>query len=174
LNSVLEDPAGFDALSFDVYEDRITGATVAVPAGLALEWDEDLGAVVAALGEDGPRLAIAVQRAPSFRAATGSGLFDFLEDLSAYAEWEGRTPAECELTVWPEDQVAECWDYFAGRDRGTGEHADLYLALDIRDDVFLGTSVYIIGEEDSLSPDEVVTYLMMLIGAEYLSDFAAK
>ena len=34
--------------------------------------------------------------------------------------------------------------------------------------------MYIVGEQEDLTSDELVTYLMMLMGAEYLSEFAAK
>ncbi|WP_138464522.1 serine protease [Poseidonocella sp. HB161398] len=174
LKSRLADPAEFDALAFDIYEDHATGATVAVPEGIALAWQPDLGAVAAELAGGKVRLAVAVQRAASFRAATGAGASEFLSRLAGYADWSDSGPLDCEMEIDAEEGEAYCWDYFDGTDRGSGGYADLYLALRVKRDVLLASSVYILGEEDDLSDAEVVTYLMTLIGAEYLSDFAAQ
>ena len=35
------DPAAFDRPAFDVYEDNLTGATIAVPSGFGLTWNEE-------------------------------------------------------------------------------------------------------------------------------------
>lgn len=174
LKSRLDDPQQIEQLSFDVYEDRLTGATIAVPSGLELVWDGELGAVKGSMADGKLQLAIAIQQAASFRAALGAGIQKYLSQLDNYADWADRAPTDCELSIYSEDREADCWDYFSGADARSGEFADLYLALNVQDFTFLGTSVYIIGDEDDLTDDEAVGYLMMLIGAEHLSDFAAK
>jgi hypothetical protein len=174
LKAELDDPSEFEDLIFDVYEDQATGATIAVPSGLELRWNEELGAAEAVYGGGNLHLAIAIHSTPTFRAATGAGPARFVESLSKLAEWTDEGPAACRLAIYASDRTADCWGYFEGTDRRTGEFADVYLALTVEENVFLGTSVYIVGEQEDLTGDEIITYLMMLIGAEYLSDFAAK
>ncbi|MGZ2256620.1 trypsin-like peptidase domain-containing protein [Roseobacter sp. A03A-229] len=174
LKSKLRDPSDFDKLRFDIYEDRITGATVATPEGLELEWNPTLGAIEGVASDGRLRLAIAIHQGESFDEITGDNVVQFLERLSEMAEWDELNPTNCDPEIDVEAERAECWGYFAGTDKETGSFADIYLGLTAQENVFLGTSVYILGEEEELSDQEVVAYRMMLIGAEHLSDFAVR
>ena len=98
LKSELRDPSDFDELTFDVYEDRATGATIAVPSGIELKWNEELGAAEAVYGGGSVHLAIAVQSTPTFRAATGVGPSRFVDGLSRLADWSDGGPSACKLT----------------------------------------------------------------------------
>ena len=172
LKSHLGAPEDFDDLAFDVYEDRETGATIAVPEGLALAWQPQMGAVVGETAGGAVQLAIALHRAESFDAALGPAVETFVTQLAGLADWDGRGPDSCALSVAADEEWADCWDYVQGTDAATGAFADLYLALTVKGPVFFGTSLYIVGEEEELTAEEVISYLMMKIGAEYLSDFA--
>lgn len=174
LRSVLPDPSDFDDLRFDVYEDRATGATVAVPEGMELAWNADLGAVEGVTGQGRVHLAVAIHRGATFEEITAGNVLQFIEALSGLADWDGETPADCEPEFSVTEQRADCWGYFVGTDRQSGVVADLYLGLTALQTVFLGTSVYIIGAEEDLDETEIVAYLMARIGAEYLSDFAVR
>ena len=174
LKEQLDDPGDFDALAFDIYEDRLTGATIAVPSGLPLAWDPALGAVKTSIGDGSVELAIAVERTADLATAADRKIAKFVEQISTHAAWTDQKPTDCKLVEVPDDDLATCWGYFEGTDRTTDEFADLYLALDVRNNVLLGTSVYIVGKEEDLTKQEAITYRMMLIAAEHLTDFAAK
>ena len=47
LVSYLDDPDGVDRITYDIYEDNLSGATIGVPSDLELIWDDELQAVVA-------------------------------------------------------------------------------------------------------------------------------
>ncbi|WP_373635461.1 serine protease [Yoonia sp. SS1-5] len=174
LKALLDSPQDYADLAFDVYEDRITGGTIAVPADLELVWDPALQAAVGQNENGQIRLAVALQAAADFQTAFDEGATGFLEGLTALIDWDDRSPMDCDPVVDPIMQTADCWDYFAGKDPDDGEFADLYLALNIRGNQVLGTAVYAWGDRGALSRDEEVMFQMMLIGAEYLSDFAEK
>ena len=51
-------------LAFDIYEDSVTGATLGLPAGLALDWNDDLGVAEAIADGGAVRMYVGVLRRP--------------------------------------------------------------------------------------------------------------
>ncbi|WP_298922229.1 trypsin-like peptidase domain-containing protein [uncultured Roseobacter sp.] len=164
--------SAYGHVSFDVYEDTVTGATVAVPTGMELKWNDDLEMLEVFSDSRHSRLNIALTRANSFDAARTNEFQDFSSEIYDLANWAGSgSPEDCENAYVDFDaQKAECGLYLqAEKD---GRFADIYLAMSVAGDVFLGSSVLILDREDDLSAKQRAEHRIMRIAAEHLSDFA--
>ncbi len=62
LKGLLTDDMRYEDLRFDIYEDRLTGATIAVPEGMELQWDPQSGTVRAVTNNSMVTMGIAIQR----------------------------------------------------------------------------------------------------------------
>lgn len=151
LDAVLEfgiPDAAWDEVTFDIYEDYATGATVAVPSWLEVPWNED------------------------YRAAQASK--QFIRSMHSTAAWDSAGPFEdLKNDVLDEDaEYASGWDVYAGADWDTGYRSELCLKVAALENVFLGAALYIHDIEREFIEDSAFEATMMMIAAAYLSDFA--
>jgi len=167
-------PAEFDRLSFDIWEDPATGATFGVPASVKLAWNAGIAAVDASTPSGKARMIIGVLTSPSYADAKVSGRQAFLNPIVKLAQWK-QSPASLTLSRDGDSvEYANNANFFHGVDRSTGQPVSLNLSLTVSGRQLLGYAVY--GPEDiarDLSPQDLATYLMMQMGAQNLSDFAA-
>ncbi len=167
-------PAEFDRLSFDIYEDPVTGATFGVPASIQLAWNPDITAVDARTASGKARMIIGILSSPSYADAKVSGRQAFLNPIVKLAQWK-QSPATLALSREGDSvEYANNANFFHGVDRSTGQPVSLNLSLTVSGRQLLGYAVY--GPDDiarDLSPQDLAAYLMMQMGAQNLSDFAA-
>lgn len=166
-STVLED------IVFDIYEDRFTGATVAVPSWLEPFWDPEQE-VVTAVNESGAvEMAIFLSRADDFASAVDASDVAVIEVLDSLANWYDTAPLDTDFGYYdPDLEVAVQYDFFSGEDALDGRYAQLDLGLTVMGDVYLGTGVYRVGEDAEITDQDRFDQLMMQIAAEELTDFA--
>ncbi|MCA8881704.1 MAG: trypsin-like peptidase domain-containing protein [Rhodobacteraceae bacterium] len=171
---VNDDPALLDEATFDIFEDRVTGATVAVPSWMELTWNADLGAAEAYSPSGAGRMTIALMQGRSFDEALDIGVEDFVSRISDWADWtDGYAPDTFEYDEVDEnDEWALYVGTHDGDDRATGAYGEMLLMITVSGNVFLGSSVYLVGDEQDLTDDDYFDDLMMQVCAEYLTDFA--
>lgn len=159
-------------VTFDVYEDPKTGATLAVPTGMQLEWNDDLEMLEVFSDSRHSRLNISLVRAASFDAARFNEFRDFSSEIYDLANWAGSgSPEDCDdAYVDFVAQKAECWLYLQAEKNG--RFADIFLAMSVQGEIFLGSSVLIFEEEQDLTAQQRAEHRIMRIAAEHLSDFA--
>ena len=176
LRDVLGDVV-FDGLSFDIYEDPVTGATIGVPTGVDLIWNDRLNAVemVEDRGDITFRMTIGVTRAASFEAAKAYGLDTFASAVAAVAELEeGVEGIVYETGPDYYDQYAWFSGETEGYDLATGEFADIYLDMVVLGRDFLGSALYIVGDDEAYDDADEAVATLFEIGALYLSDFSLR
>ncbi|MDW3221592.1 MAG: trypsin-like peptidase domain-containing protein [Paracoccaceae bacterium] len=162
----------FSQVTFDVYEDAVTNATVAVPTGMTLAWNDELEMLETFSKSAHSRLNISLVQAASFEDALGAEFKYFSSDIYDLANWSGLgSPEDCENShVNADDLTAKCTMYLQGEK--DGRFADIFFAMSVDQDVFLGTSLLILDEEKNLTPAQRAEHRLMRIAAEHLSDFA--
>lgn len=173
VEAALWDSYLLDDVVFDVYEDRLSGATVAVPSWMPLDWDDETGIAYAVNHAGTAHMEIAVFVGEDFQDTLRMA-DEFSYEIRDWAEWydddgPGAIPDE---DVYPEDEMAVHANFHHGEDWETGQYSTLNLMFTVVEDVFLGSVVYLMGEPDEISEVERLEELMMLISAEYLTDFA--
>ncbi|MEA3274025.1 MAG: serine protease [Pseudomonadota bacterium] len=162
-------------LSFDIYEDSETGATVSVPTGLSLKWNPETRAIEAVTVSGAVRLFIGVIRKDSFPEAFASAQV-FVSPISQLASsWQ---PSVTDV-AFEDEYIDREWEWASlagfhdGIDKEAGKPSDLLLSLTVSGNALLGYAVYAVGDmEKDLSDDDIVDYMLMQMGAELLSDFA--
>ncbi|WP_193140455.1 serine protease [Meridianimarinicoccus sp. MJW13] len=173
IENMLWDESLKDEIWFNVYEDGLTGATVAVPSWMAMEWNNDTGMLFAYNDTDTLEMAVAVLPGDSFDGALEQ-LSHHVTDLHDWAEWYEASPRDFQWDYFtPDDQYAVYTGFYYGQDNATGRDGDMLMHLAVLNDVFLGTTVFMtpLGEEPA---EEVVLEAMMMeISARYLSAFAS-
>ena len=163
-----------DAQKFDIYEDPITGATIGVPAGVELRWNDDLGAAEYVVNRDNVvfKMTTGVHRAASFDAAMDYGRNTFAAVIASIAELED-SPSDIVYETDPEypDEAYYEGDTF-GVDLATGNYAEVYLEMMVLERDFLGSALYIIESDENFDDKDEAFALIFEIGANYLTDFA--
>ncbi len=175
--SYLGDPADSELYGFDIYEDSSTGATIGVPAGVELYWNDALQALEATNLDGTVYVNSVVRRMDSFADAMGIALEDFVEHIDKLADWyDGVAPGEFKLedcdAFDPRTERTTCYGIYVGDDIESGLNAEMPLGLHVSGPVFLGTSVYAVWAEEDGTVADRMDYIMMLLAAEYLTDFA--
>lgn len=167
-------------LSFDVYEDYVTGATIGVPADLFIDWDDDAG-ILFGLGEsETVLLFVGVIATGSYEEARDLAPQAFVETLSWLADWD-RDPAGFSWNYEePSLEHASFAGFFDGRHADfalgdvnmAGEKVELQLSLTVAGNDLLGYAVFSVPER--MTERDWVNHMMMQLGAAKLSDFAIK
>ncbi len=174
IRSSLVSAAEFERLSFDIYEDVSTGATLGVPSGLDLAWNGELRALEARTESGAVRMIIGVLPYPTYAEAKDAGRDAFIDKIVDLADWT-ESPRDMGYVNLDDDfEWANNAGFFGGRDRATGEASDLLLSITVSGSELLGYAIY--GPEDilELEPKDTATYLMMQMSAINLSGFAAR
>lgn len=174
IRSSLVSAEAFDRLSFDIYEDVSTGATLGVPAGLNLAWNSEIRALEARTESGAVTMIIGVLPYPTYADAKGAGRDAFVDKIIGLADWTD-SPADMGYANLDDDfEWANNAGFFAGRDRATGEATDLLLSITVSGSELLGYAIY--GPRDilELEPKDTATYLMMQMSAFNLSGFAER
>jgi hypothetical protein len=177
LRALVPDPAAFEALAFEVFEDRSSGATLAVPVGFgALRWNDATGVVEAANARGTVRLAASVRRAGSFAEAVLRGGEAFVGHVDALADWrDGTRPAAfAHDYVDTTEQYSDFYGVYAGRDRATGKDAELVLGVNTSGAMLIATSVYAVWDDAEFVPQDRLDYLLMQVATEYLTQFPLR
>jgi len=166
--------ARYRSVTFDVYEEPVTGATIGVPSGVKVRWDKKMHALVAEddRGDIVLRQTISVTRLADHQAARQYGLSTFIHGVVAAAKFDEDFKTIRYKSVGPD------YSYYnaetEGVDRATNEYADITICLDIWDRDFLGTALYIIGAADAFDDEDEAMAWLFDIGALHITDFAVK
>ena len=162
-----------DDVVFDVYEDRLSGATVAVPSWMPLYWDDETGIAYAVNDSGSAHMEIAVFVGEDFYDTVAMAN-DYGFEISGWADWyDNDAPGGIsDDAIYAEDQFVAYADFHHGDDKETGLYSTLMRMFTVSEDVFLGSSVYIIGDPEDRSDAERLEELMMMISGEYLTEFA--
>ena len=174
IRSALVSAADFERLSFDIYEDVSTGATLGVPSGLDLVWNGELRALEARTESGAVTMIIGVLPYPTYAEAKVAGRDAFVDKIIGLADWT-ESPAEMDYSNLDDDfEWANNANFFKGHDRRTGGPASLLLSITVSGSEFLGYAIY--GPDDilELEPKDTATLLMMQMSAFNLSGFAAR
>jgi hypothetical protein len=171
--SYLEDPA--EEYGFDIYEEPTTGATIGVPMGVELYWNEHLGALEAVNPRGTAFMNAVVLRTASFQEAVEVAAREFVGRFDGLAAWyDGVTP----LTHLafddfdPEAEYAGGFAVFAGEDADTGVDAEMPIGIYASGPDFLGTAAYAVWSEEEFELTDRMDYIMMQLAVQYLTDFA--
>ncbi len=167
-------------LSFDIYEDFRTGSTIGVPAGLALFWDDEIGALLGFGESDAVILIIGVLRSASYEEARDLAPQTFIEGFSWFANWQEDPAGFAYDHRDDEIEHANHAGFYAGRHAGfqaagedmTGEEVSLQISLTVSGRDLLGYAFLSVSSK--MTDRDWVNYMMMQLGAEKLSDFAIK
>jgi hypothetical protein len=172
-----------NALSFDVYEDSRTGATLAVPSNLPLTRNPDDHAIEATTESGMVRLVISITRKDSFEEAIGPGKQEFIDRIADLAIWnQDGSPVSFELENCVLDDSGACdpdWQWrqsakvYNGTDPASQAPVKMVLSMAVSESDVLGTALYVIGDfNDDLTNEDKVDYLTIEAGALLLTDFA--
>lgn len=152
----------------DVYEDFETGATIAVPHGMALTYDANQHQLAATSGDRRLQMIVRIGDGHSIEAAE-TAQAAFLEHLNKLGEWQAD-PDETDVNEVDEDGVEVQYltrvqrkaDHITGR---------LDASLLRADSAFLGSALVVAGDPSTLSAESVSLLGIMDI-CNQLSDFA--
>jgi hypothetical protein len=157
-------------LSFDIYEDPVTGATLGVPSGVELAWNRDIRALESNSGA--VRMFVGVLPGKSYADAKGAGKNAFVSKIVNLAKWT-NSPADLRYdNLNDEMEYANNAGFFHGIDRATGKPASLLLSITVSGKQLLGYAVYVADNPEKISDQDSITYAMMQLGATTLSGFA--
>jgi hypothetical protein len=167
-------PGNIRSLSFDIYEDPLTGATFGVPVGLELVWNSSLRALEARSASGLVRLLVGVLPAESHAAAKSAGKRAFVSKILPLANWT-QSPASMEFKhVNERIEWANNANFFDGFDRASGKPSNLLLSITVSGKQLLGYAVYVADETERLPAQDIVTMMMMELGVRNLSGFAVQ
>lgn len=171
LDAVLEfgiPNTAWDEVTFDIYEDYATGATVAVPS-----WLEVYRAAQASNVDGSLVMYVGLSQGETFDEALDFGAEQFIRSMHSTAAWDSAGPFEdLEYDVLDEDaEYASGWGVYASANWDTGYRSELNLKVAALENVFLNAALYIHDIEREFIEDSEFE-AMMRIAAAYLSDFA--
>lgn len=182
LNLFLENPDAVDALTFNVYEEPNTGATIALPAHIQPVWDADSNGILATAPSGRVYYYAYLAQAPSFENAIGASTQAFLDVVAGDLDWgaEDGSPRAFELENcvtdfdtggcdpdWPWRQNAWVYD---GRDPNTAAKVELTLSVEVSETVVMGEAMFNTGDfNDDLTFEDKVDYLQMQAGIKMLN-----
>ncbi len=172
IHSIAQNLSSPPDLSFDIYEDFVTGSTIGVPAGLETFWDDEIGALVAFGESDSVALVVAVFRFDSYEEAREIAPLAFVDIFYEGIDWT-EDPAGFQFD--PENdgfEYANNAGFFAGVEQSSGDTVDLQISMTVSGRDFLGYAV--LSVPDKMSDRDWVNHMMMQLGAAKLSDFALK
>ncbi|MDU9006832.1 S1 family peptidase [Sedimentitalea todarodis] len=171
IREISETPDHFDQLSFHVYEDPVTGATLGIPAGLEPIWDEEIGLLHAETQSLQVAMSVAILSFQSFTEAKEIGKDYFVSTFHDYIDWE-TSPNELYVEANDEWKWANGAGFFAGIEKVSGSPVDVNLSVTISENEVLGYAVF--GPElvENLPTEDLIAYLMMQMSVMDLSGFA--
>lgn len=175
IKSQVKTAAEFNRLSFDIYEDPLTGATLGVPSGAQLAWNSAIRALEARSGSGAVRMVIGVLPSNSYAEAKVAGKQAFVSKIMNLAKWAESPSAMGYDNLDDRMEWANNAGFFKGTDSVTGKPVELLLSITVSGKQLLGYAVY--GPEDiakELMTQDLITYLMMQMGAQELSGFAVQ
>jgi hypothetical protein len=165
------EPAEFQNLSFDVYEDPATGATIGVPSQLDLQWNPAMQALIA--NDETSVMVVFVRRYGTYANALKYGKQEIVGSFSGenWVDFETREPLE-HMMLNRQDE-----DEWANRSRFYDSTFDqvkqsLNLSITISGDTLLGYALISTDKVESLSDAQFVRYFMMETSVIGLADFA--
>ena len=157
-------------LSFDIYEDAVTGATLGIPGGVKLSWNDDLGVAEAIADKGAVRMFVGVVQAESHSEAKDRSAREFVARAGWLADWD-QDPSQFTYDFVYDDETANFAGFFNGTDRATGEQVSLQLDIDVNGSNVLAWAVY---AHETTSDEGSVKMMMMQLAGEKLSDYALK
>lgn len=176
--------ADFDELAFDIYEDPVTGATVAVPSLVTsslvtLKWNGNIRALEALSPDKGVRMIVGVLSGRSHEHAKEIGRKALLRPFVNLARWQVSPETLPYMHVTPPDGDDLGWangaNFFHGTDAQSREPVSLLLSMSVLGRHFMGFGIYApkdIGK--SLSDTDFVIYMMMQVAGNDLAEFARR
>jgi hypothetical protein len=170
LREVVDDPAAFDALAFDIFEDKEVHAIYAVPSGAEVSWDTESGFLVAT-GPAGTVLMIAeLREAASFDEAVSRDIAEFVESATTMAVWDGRAPTDFEWDHYdPEEENAWHVGAYVGKEPDSGEKIEMVLSLDAVCCTAVSSASAVVAPLNGLEQQDLIDLLMMEFGAKFLT-----
>ncbi len=159
-------------LSFDIYEDFVTGSTIGVPAGLEIYWDDEIGALAAFSDSNAVALFVAVFTFENYEQARDLAPHAFFNVFSDGVIWSEDLSGFAYSHQEDDLQHANFAGFYDGKDQVTGEALDLQISLTVSGPDILGYAV--LSVEDQMQDRDWVHNMMMQLGAAKLSDFAIK
>ncbi len=164
-------------LTFDVFEDPRTGATIGVPSRVELRWNPQLRALDAVSASGKVRVIIGVQESASFDEAMTAGSKAFVGKVMSLATWKSPAPDTATFTHFDRRmQHANRANFFDGADRVTRAPISVNLSLTASGRQLLGYAIF--GPKPfpgpDLPPQDFALYFMMQLGAQHLSGFARQ
>ena len=175
IRTLVGDDEAFGTLTFDIYEDTMSGATIGVPSGTELYWNPDLEVIEAVNAWQTVRLTVLVTREGSFDEAFATAE-DFMARHAEEIVWnekQGANPAVVDVYD-AEAEVAELVLSDTGKVPDTGEDVELILGVYASGPDFLGTTVTAIYGDETWADVDQVDYLMMEFGSRFLTNFAVN
>jgi hypothetical protein len=164
----------FSQLTFDIFEEPSSGATIGIPTHIDRLWEPESGTLIAVAGFDDidMLMEIGVYRGQSNADAKAYGNDVFLAVSNEYADFsEPIPPMTYEDNIWGDGT-----DYAYGEtvQEGGGKFAEIFVEMLVKGSDFLGSSLSISGPDDAYTDDHELVADMLEFGAFYLSDFATK
>lgn len=163
--------AGVDIarISIDVYEDYEAGATVSVPSGFLLDWNDEKRLIETFNEEDTVGMVVSIGRTGSWHAARARAR-DFIGELQALADWEKDDETS---EVDEQEQLAWLGVSFTEKDEEDQILAQANLSISIDRGDTLGSAVYHLDPFEELSAKEAIDFYLLLL-SEQLTDFSKR
>ena len=169
IRQTLQAPSEVASLAIDVYQDPVTGATLGVPAGTALAWNDAKGMLEAVAANGVVRMFIGVARAASHAEALRNARAAFIGRLLELADWQ-VSPESLELRGDGDWASNAC--FFDGIDV-TGQPAQLNVSITVSGPASLCYALYGPRRIEELPAAELVTYLMMQFAVQKLQKLSS-
>lgn len=169
----------YASLAFDIYEDPVTGATVAVPAHTRLSWNGEIRALEAISPDGGVRMIVGVLSGRSHEEAKAIGKQALLRPLRSLARWKTSPETLPYMHVNPPSGDFPGWangaKFFDGTDLRTGQPVNLLLSMSVQGRNFMGFGVLSPSEWGAnYSKRDFVTMMMMQVAGNDLAAFAQR
>lgn len=177
IRHIVEDPEVFAALGFEIYEERLTGASLAVSFGFRdLEWNDALGVVETQNPSGTVKLSATVRRLGSFAEVVLSGAEGFVDHIDSLLDWSGETrPATFQHDyVEIDEEYSVFSDFYFGLDTETGREAEVMLGVHTDRTALIATAVSAVWDLQSDAAQDPLDYLMMQIAVLFLTNFALR
>lgn len=172
IKSFVTDPEAYGRLSFDIYEDPVTGATVGVPSGLELTWNGEIRVLEARTKSGVVRGMVGVSPNRSYAAAKDAGKRAFVGKIRPLATWDDSLGNSRFTELKDEAEHASQTGFHKGVDSTTGKPVQVLLSLTVTGKNLLGYAVYVADNPEKLTIEDAVANMMMQLGAVTLSGFS--
>lgn len=172
IENYLWDDSLKDEIFYSVYEDQLTGATVAVPSWISMEWDNEEGWLWAVNASGTVEMSISVQIGDDFQDAL-LAMEEHADLMSEIENWDEKDPSNLSQgEVLEEDEWAYHSDYYYSVPPEGLQSTTMLMSLAVSTNVFLGSTVFLTPESDEPTDDDILEALLMEVSADYLTDFA--